>query len=115
MCLKMLPQSALKEIKVFQVYVCWIFIGEGEFSCVSSVPVSFQANSGLTHSHFKKDSFQLIFLQWDGDNTWRNSPLATSYLGKEQQSLSLCLKNALFLLVMNLFLLQISIKVPFQS
>lgn len=63
----------------------------------------------------KKDSFQLIFLYWDGDNTCRNSPLATSsYLGIELQSLSLCLKNALFLLVMYLFLLKIYVKFWFK-
>lgn len=115
MRLKMLPQSALKEVKVFQVLCLLDFFGEGEFSCFSSVPISFLANSGLNHSHFKKDSFKLIFLQWNGDNACRNSPLATSsYLQIEQQSLCLCLKKALFLSVIYLFLLKICIKFSYK-
>lgn len=47
MRLKMLPQSALKEVKVFQVLCLLDFFGEGEFSCFSGVPISFLAN-GLT-------------------------------------------------------------------
>lgn len=111
--LKMLSWSALKENKAFQIlhYSLLDFFGEGGLSCFSGVPMSLLADSGLNHSHFKKDSLQLIFLWWDGDNPCRNSPLAISsyHLGieeKPQQSLSLCLEKALFLLVTYLFMLK---------
>lgn len=108
----MLPWSALKESKAFQI----LHFSLLDFSvkvdcCFSQVPPSFLANSRLNCSYFKKDSLQLIFLQWVGDNSCRNSPLNffSYYLwieGKPQQSLSPCLEKALFLLVTYLFMLQ---------
>lgn len=87
----MLPRLGLKKKKAFQIlrfFLCFSLLdifGESGLLCFSRVPMSFLANSGLNHSHFRRDLLQLIFLQRDGDNACRNSPLGISsyYLGRE--------------------------------
>jgi len=46
--------------------------------CFSRVATPFLADSGLNGSRFRKDSLQLVFLQWVGDTACRNSPCTVS-------------------------------------